>query len=977
MVNALTRQAGFKLGPVILETLVKHYFERHAKENEEEKPGSTKLKREELLYDEAFNIIKTFLAASQKHTVEELQQFSNTRTPAPPWVHTVRLLVPMSCCDEAATYLINALGGEETTKRIVGGTKWWQVRGMKGVDAEWIAAKKDWEEAKKKQKTRRASMDGAQESSAEYKPEMDQMRCILYAHGGGYYFGSIDQERYSIQRFARKINGRVFTINYRLAPQYPFPCAIQDLLAAYIYLIRPPPGALHTPVAPENIVFGGDSAGGGLCISALQVIRDSGLPAPAGAILISPWCDLTHSFPSIHLNTATDVIPKWGLSFHKPSTLWPPPPDELTTKVHQSLRARIREAVAPKDKGKDKAGNLKIPKGDTDADPNGLPSRPSTPGYDVPVPSTGRTLHLGSAVSIPTLDAIDGVRSQRLEMKTSEGETLEIDRQIHMYTPNYLLNHPLVSPVLSYLGGLPPLLVIASDKEVLRDEVIYLAHKAAYPEQYPIREETRQLYAPLQGIESRYGPTKIHLQVYDGACIPPLPVSQFFSHPTTDCAHILPILFAFTTPGKYCFRAIATFIKYTTGMLPRPLSERSNILANAVETTSPTSTRLDLPGTASDQTPSTLASTIRRPQRPPPTALPTGNKSLRRTLSAGVTRAGSFLRKADGSNTSSLPSPLPSPGLPRPDASGSSDVGGPRFGKHHHSSGPHPGVRRAGEDSVYAHGLDTMIRERIATHGAVRALEPESELAAFKLPPEVIGDISELAVRRYMDATERFGKKFSKTTKAIEKARARNLERAQEDSAKTMEQLKQVFSAAAAGGSSPTTGDPGPNPNPTPKVILSSTGHWAWALDEDEHPPPSSIVSRWDTEEARRLAKIADQAVFMDPNAVSGNNLWSLIVNFLTTTPDRDAGRHGADQHDHARARTSRRHGSGSSSGGSRSDRDAAKAKETETERETEKASTRERFASRFAWLSAESRRSQSISTSPGSATPPPPPPKP
>ena len=67
-----------------------------------------------------------------RHTVEELQAFSNTRTPSPPWVHVVRLLVPMSCCNEAATYLIKALGGEEVTKRVVGGTKWWQVRGVKG-----------------------------------------------------------------------------------------------------------------------------------------------------------------------------------------------------------------------------------------------------------------------------------------------------------------------------------------------------------------------------------------------------------------------------------------------------------------------------------------------------------------------------------------------------------------------------------------------------------------------------------------------------------------------------------------------------------------------------------------------------------------------------------------------------------------------------------------------------------------------------
>lgn len=163
---------------------------------------------------------------------------------------------------------------------------------------------------------------------------------------GGYYFGSVDQERYSIQRFARKINGRVFgkshvshqgfhstlhchchnithlsctlascsdfryltpilAINYRLSPQYPFPCAIQDALAAYLYLIRPPPEAKHKPVKPQHIVIMGDSAGGGLSLATLQVIRDSGLPQCAGGVLISPWCDMNHSFPSIHTNTAT------------------------------------------------------------------------------------------------------------------------------------------------------------------------------------------------------------------------------------------------------------------------------------------------------------------------------------------------------------------------------------------------------------------------------------------------------------------------------------------------------------------------------------------------------------------------------------------------------------------------------------------------------------------------------------------------
>jgi hypothetical protein len=74
----------------------------------------------------------TQLPVDLRHTVEELQSFSNVRTPSPPWVHVVRLVIPTVSCDEAAVYLIKAFGGEDVMKRVVGGTKWWQVRGLRG-----------------------------------------------------------------------------------------------------------------------------------------------------------------------------------------------------------------------------------------------------------------------------------------------------------------------------------------------------------------------------------------------------------------------------------------------------------------------------------------------------------------------------------------------------------------------------------------------------------------------------------------------------------------------------------------------------------------------------------------------------------------------------------------------------------------------------------------------------------------------------
>lgn len=81
-----------------------------------------------------------------------------------------------------------------------------------------------------------------------------------------------------------------------------------------LFLIRPPPGSEHVAINPAHIIISGDSAGGGLSLALLQVIRDAGLPQPAGGVLISPWCDLSHSFPSIHQNTKTvSSLILWGV----------------------------------------------------------------------------------------------------------------------------------------------------------------------------------------------------------------------------------------------------------------------------------------------------------------------------------------------------------------------------------------------------------------------------------------------------------------------------------------------------------------------------------------------------------------------------------------------------------------------------------------------------------------------------------------
>lgn len=141
--------------------------------------------------------------------------------------------------------------------------------------------------------------------------------------------------------------------------------------------------------------------------------------------------------------------------------------------VQESVRSRIRHAVhiTTKSRSKNVTSPVQAAFQDRPKDEEHEVLSPSIT-HDIQLPETGKTLHLGSSASLPTPNS--AVRSQSVSCQTADGKTLTIDDQVHLYAPNYLLPHPLVSPVTSYLGGLPPLFVIASDKEVLRDEITYL-----------------------------------------------------------------------------------------------------------------------------------------------------------------------------------------------------------------------------------------------------------------------------------------------------------------------------------------------------------------------------------------------------------------------------------------------------------------------------------------------------------------------
>lgn len=139
-------------------------------------------------------------------------------------------------------------------------------------------------------------------------------RVILYLHGGGYVMGSINTHRAMIARIARASQAKALALDYRLAPEHPFPAAVDDATAAYRWL-------LAQGYKPGKIVISGDSAGGGLALATLIALRDAGSPMPAAAVPISAWADLEGTGASIKTRAATDpMVDQAGL--HRMATLY-------------------------------------------------------------------------------------------------------------------------------------------------------------------------------------------------------------------------------------------------------------------------------------------------------------------------------------------------------------------------------------------------------------------------------------------------------------------------------------------------------------------------------------------------------------------------------------------------------------------------------------------------------------------------------
>lgn len=477
---------GVALAPTAIQTFISHYLHRKSLHD---KPSV------HITYDEGIHITREFLYYASKHPVEDIQAFTRQWVPSPHWVRTETVTIPDKHLSVAAEAITEQLGPKGIVR--VGGKQWWQWRGpAEELKGEWIEMRDQYNETK--------------------KAGVESNRIMLYIHGGAYFFGSVDTHRYMLQRHARKLKGRVFAPEYRLAPQFPFPCAVQDCLAAYLWLLK------HYDA--KEIVIAGDSAGGGLALSLMVIMRDQGIPLPAGAILISPWVDLTHSMPSIVEDNPGDYIPPYGFR-HKPSTAWPPPNADEILKIKKLSRQPTISA---------KEVEETVPAANSNAEETAVhgytlhEKKSIAPGHAYPGMQQGsdpNTIH-GEPDNIHVL---------------LEGKTVELKDQIQMYTTNQLMSHPLVSPILQpSLGGLPPLQIISGGGEMLRDEQFYIAHKAANPTAYPPSDVYLDEFDPDRKTLNRYEPTYVQLQVWDNLC------------------HVAPT-FSFSRPAKYMFRAISQF----------------------------------------------------------------------------------------------------------------------------------------------------------------------------------------------------------------------------------------------------------------------------------------------------------------------------------------------------------------------------------------------------------------------------------
>jgi acetyl esterase/lipase len=164
-------------------------------------------------------------------------------------------------------------------------------------------------------------------------PHARKDAALLYLHGGGYLIGSPKSHRHLAALLSEVSDLPVFVADYRLAPEHPFPAAVDDAVAAYEGLVR-------SQIVPQKIAIAGDSAGGGLTLATLIALRDKSDTLPACAVAISPWADLSQAGESHRARKTRDpIVGKEGLDEMAKAYLGGTDPKEpLASPVHADLQ---------------------------------------------------------------------------------------------------------------------------------------------------------------------------------------------------------------------------------------------------------------------------------------------------------------------------------------------------------------------------------------------------------------------------------------------------------------------------------------------------------------------------------------------------------------------------------------------------------------------------------------------------------------
>lgn len=170
--------------------------------------------------------------------------------------------------------------------------------GKRELTAEWVVGRRLWRKLQSEWQRNKA---GKEKPPDHHK---NSERIVLYVHGGAYFmFDAITHRLISIP-LSKHVNARVFSVNYRLAPETKFPGPLHDVVSSYFRLVD------DLQIPPSNIIVAGDSAGGALCLALMMYLRDNDYPLPGAAILLSPWVDLTMSCESWDNNAGYDVLSK-------------------------------------------------------------------------------------------------------------------------------------------------------------------------------------------------------------------------------------------------------------------------------------------------------------------------------------------------------------------------------------------------------------------------------------------------------------------------------------------------------------------------------------------------------------------------------------------------------------------------------------------------------------------------------------------